>query len=35
MFGIVGKIQWWARTLTGVAMLVIGIYMTTRYIFLA
>ena len=34
-FNAVGKVEWWARTLTGTGMLLIGIYMTVRYIFLA
>lgn len=35
MFGVIGKVEWWARTVTGVTMLVVGIYMSVRYIFLA
>jgi cytochrome c biogenesis protein CcdA len=34
-FGAVSKVEWWARTFTGAAMLAIGLYMTVRYIFLA
>ncbi len=34
-FDAVGKIEWWARNATGTVMLVIGIYLSVRYIFLA
>ena len=34
-FNAVGKVEWWARTLTGTIMLLVGIYMTIRYVFLA
>ena len=34
-FNAVGKIEWWARNATGTVMLVIGIYMSIRYVFLA
>lgn len=34
-FNAVGKVEWWARNVTGTVMLLIGIYMTVRYVFLA
>ena len=34
-FNAVSKIEWWARTITGGTMLVVGVYMTIRYVFLA
>ncbi|TWT83299.1 Cytochrome C biogenesis protein transmembrane region [Planctomycetes bacterium CA13] len=34
-FGAVSKVEWWARTFTGTVMLMVGLYMTARYIFLA
>lgn len=33
-FNAVSKIEWWARTITGGTMLVVGVYMTIRYVFL-
>ena len=34
-FNAVGKIEWWARNATGIVMLLTGVYMTVRYVFLA
>ncbi|MBB3208894.1 cytochrome c biogenesis protein CcdA [Rhodopirellula rubra] len=34
-FNAVGKIEWWARNATGAVMLVIGVYMSVRYVFMA
>jgi cytochrome c biogenesis protein CcdA len=34
-FNAVGKVEWWARNVTGTVMLLIGVYMTVRYVFLA
>jgi cytochrome c-type biogenesis protein len=34
-FNAVGKIEWWARKVTGIVMLLTGLYMTVRYVFLA
>jgi cytochrome c biogenesis protein CcdA len=34
-FGAVSKVEWWARNLTGAVILLVGVYMTIRYVFLA
>jgi cytochrome c biogenesis protein CcdA len=33
-FGAISRVEWWARNLTGTLMLLVGIYMTIRYVFL-
>ena len=34
-FGAVSQVEWWARMLTGTVMMLVGIYLTVRYVFLA
>ena len=34
-FGAVSQVEWWARMVTGTVMMLVGIYLTVRYVFLA
>ena len=33
-FGAVSRLEWWARNVSGAAMLLVGVYLTVRHVFL-